>query len=105
MRVTSSGQQAINLVFDFLLEDSNRKHAILQAPSFFGAIRSAKEWKSKGIHCHQFEHVTQVEEIVKSNPKGTVIYLQYFLPQIFAEIPDSFENLILTVTQARAWSI
>jgi hypothetical protein len=36
-------------VFDFLLEDPNRKHAILQAPSFFGAIRSAKEWKSKLI--------------------------------------------------------
>jgi 2-aminoadipate transaminase len=76
VRVTSSGQQAINLVFDFLLEDPNRKHAILQAPSFFGAIRSAKEWKSKGIHCYQFENVSQIEEIVKNNPKGScVVYL------------------------------
>ena len=71
MRITSSGQQAVNLVFDFLFEDSNRKHCILQAPSFFGAIRSAKEWKTKGIQCSQFESVPKVEKIVKSNPKGT----------------------------------
>ena len=69
--VTSSAQQALNIVFDKLV-NSGRKELFLQEPAYFGALRIVKKYSDFNII--NFDNFDAIKERL-NNSKSGVIYL------------------------------
>jgi len=65
--ITSGGQQALNIVFEYIAEEGQK--ILLQQPCFFGVIRTLKKI---GAEVEVFEDNSKLEEILEKTDSKTV---------------------------------